>query len=124
MPSSFNALPIFSSGPHRFRELTQGEYILLNARVNPFQAGSQPVGPLELAVIVTGRLVAANESDLWALRDAVTSLLTDPPTIADLFDDAGHRWQDISLTNFTPADRTDRGRQTSLAYQMTFIKFL
>ena len=124
MPASFNTQPIFSSGPHRFRELTRGEYVLVNARVNPFSAGSSPVGPLELAVTVTGRLVAASEADLWTLRDAVTAQLTDPPTIGDLIDDNGRTWESMSFTTFTPSDRTDRGRQTSLAYTMTFLRFL
>ncbi len=62
MPASFNAEPIFSTGPRRFHEEPRGTYVLLNSRVNPFQAGSQPVGPLEVAVIVTGRLIASDRS--------------------------------------------------------------
>lgn len=87
-------------------------------------AGSQPIGPLEIAVIVTGRLVADTESNLWALRDAVAAQLTDPPTTGDLVDDNGRTWPDMSFINFTPADRTDRGREISLAYEMTFLRFL
>lgn len=120
--STFNELALFDSGPHRFAQLTLGEYLLLNARVDPFQPGSTPVGPLELAITVRGRLVASSEEGLWALRDAISAHITHPPTVAALKEDSGREWNDMSFVAFSPADRTDRGRTFSLAYTATFVR--
>lgn len=120
--STFNDLDLFGSGPHRFAQLTLGEYVLVNARVDPYQAGSTAIGPLELAVTVRGRLVAGSEADLWTLRDDIAALLTHPPTSAQLKEDSGRSWDNMSFVAFTPADRTDRARTFSLAYEATFIR--
>jgi hypothetical protein len=121
--SSFNDIDLFGSGPHRFSEAPLGEYVLVNARVDPFQAGSQPIGPLELTIIVRGRLVADSENDLWALRDAIAEQLTHPPQTGALKEGSGRDWEDISFVNFTCADRTDRGRKVSISYTATFTRF-
>jgi hypothetical protein len=120
--STFNDADIFGSGPHRFAQLTLGEYLLVNARVDPFQPGSTAVGPLELSITVRGRLVASSEEDLWSQRDAISALVTHPPTVAALKEDSGREWNDMNFVAFTPADRTDRGRTFSLAYTATFVR--
>ena len=122
MPATFNAQPLFSSGPHRFQEGPTGEQLLSNGRLFPTNPGSQPIGPLEPTVTIRGRLVAPTESALWALRDAIAAQLTHPPTRADLTDHRGRTWPDMDFVNFTPADRTDRGRVFSLTYQATFTR--
>lgn len=123
--STFNDLDLFGSGPHRFTLAPLGEYVLVNARIDPFQAGSQPIGPLDLTITIRGRLVADSEEDLWTLRDAIAAQLTHPPTTATLKEGgAGNRsWQDMSFTNFTALGPTDRGRRLSLAYTATFVRF-
>lgn len=123
MASSFNNLDLFGSGPHRFAQATIGQYVLVNARADPFQAGQTPIGPLNLVIIVRGRLVAPSESDLWDLRDAIAAQLTDPVTTAALKETSGRTWPDMSFIAFAPADRTDRGRGFSLAYTATFVRF-
>jgi hypothetical protein len=124
MASGFKSQNIFGSGPHRFRVLPQGELVVQNSSVNPLQPGSVAVGPLELVVEVTGRLVAATEPALWALRDAITAILTDPPFVATLADQNGRTWADMAFTRFETGGRTDRGRVFSIAYRATFIRFL
>jgi hypothetical protein len=124
MPSSFKGQNIFGSGPHRFRVLDQGELILPNSRLNPLEAGSFPVGPLELIVEVAGRLVSGAEAGLWTLRDTIAALLTHPPALATLQDLNGRSWSDMSFTRFATADQTDRGRVFSIAYTAVFIRFL
>lgn len=124
MASSFNAQNIFGSGPHRFRVLAEGEAILMNSRLNPLQAGSIAIGPLELMVTVTGRLIAPTGTALWTLRDAVTALLTDPPTSGTLVDPHGRSWTDMSFVRFETGTQTDRGRVVSIGYTATFVRFL
>ena len=134
MASFFNSLGLFNSGPHRFSHRAIGELVVPNTALNPTLPGSIAAGPLELVVIVTGRLVASSESGLWTLRDAIAAQLTDPPTVATLIDHHGRTWNDMSFVRFEPlepssgaagsAGRTDRGRVRSLAYRATFVRFL
>jgi len=124
MASSFAGLDLFGSGPHRFSQLPLGEYILVNARVDPNAPGSTPIGPLELVITIRGRLVAANDEHLWTLRDDITTQLTHPPTTGTLKEIIDRSWDNMSFVNFAPGDRTDRGRGISLAYTATFIRFL
>lgn len=124
MGSSFKAQNIFDSGPHRFRILAEGELVLLNTQMSQLQAGSTPLGPLELVVEVNGRLVGATEADLWALRDAIGVLMSHPPIANTLVDHHGRAWNDMSFTRFETADRTDRGRVHSIGYRAVFIRFL
>lgn len=115
----FNSLDLFGSGPHRFQEGRRGQVWLEPEQVATGNS-TQLLGERELEVVVTGRLVAASESALWDLRDAITAQLTDPPTSATLEDQHGHQWTDMSFLDFRPADRIDRGRQRSLAYRALF----
>src|SRR5881394_1017325 len=112
--SSFNSLDLFGSGPHRFALAKQGEDVVPNFTLGSGGSGSTAVGPIELDVIITGRLVAASEGDLWTLRDAIAAQLTDPPTAATLVDDHGRTWSGISFITYTESDRTDRGRAWSI----------
>ena len=61
MPTTFNAQPLFSSGPHRVQEGPSGDQLLSNGRLFPTNPGSQPIGPLEPTVTVRGRLIATTE---------------------------------------------------------------
>ncbi len=124
MPSSFNSLDLFSSGPHRFAERRQGQVPLPGPTQPTPVPGSTPLGLGELDVVITGRLIAAGEAALWSLRDAITAQLVDPPSPATLEDHHGHQWEDMSFLEFKPADRTDRSStQVSLAYTATFRRF-
>lgn len=121
--STFKALSLFDSGPHRFAVDREGQALLSELFDFPPQSGSRYVGLFELRIIITGRLIASTESALWSLRDSVTAQLLDPPEPGTLIDHHGREWPDMSFVRFTPGDRTDRGRQHSLAYTATFLRF-
>jgi len=123
--SNFEGLDLFGSGPARFRVMAQGSVVVANYVIGATPPnGSTAHGPIELDVVVRGRLVATTESGLWALREAITAQLTDPPTNGSLFDDHGHKWEDMSFIRYTEGDRTDRGRVKSMAYEAVFRKFV
>lgn len=124
MPSSFLARDLFGSGPHRFALEPLGSLVVPMFTLSDGAAGSVSLGPLELAVVVTGRLVAPTEAALWSLRDAIGALLTDPARTGTLVDGHGRSWADMSFVRFEHADRTDRGRVASLAYRARFLRFL
>jgi hypothetical protein len=124
MPSQYNALPLFTSGPHRFAERRHGQVALSELDQSAPGPGSTPLGLGELDVVIMGRLVAPDDAALWTLRDAIIAELVDPPIAAALEDHHGHQWEDMSFLEFKPADRTDRSSAgVSLAYTATFRRF-
>ena len=123
MSSSFKSLDLFGSGPHRFAVARQGQALESELFQSPPNSGTRYLGPVELQVIVIGRLISSDEAGLWTLRDAITAQLLDPPSPGALVDLHGRSWADMSFVGFIAADRTDRGRQVSLSYEARFIKF-
>lgn len=123
MPSSFKSLDLFGSGPHRFSVAAQGQALSSEIFLPIPAAGTLYHGLVELKVTVAGRLIAASEPGLWALRDAITAQLLDPPAPGTLIDLRGRAWPDMSFVKFTPEGRTDRARGTSLAYEAQFLRF-
>lgn len=123
MSSSFKGNDLFGGGPHRFTPGVQGQRVVPDYVLGLGGAGSTPQGLVELDVIVKGTLVAASESALWALRDAVVAQLLDPPDPGLLIDTHGREWTGMSFITFTEGGRVDRGRVWSLAYTAVFRRF-
>ncbi len=121
--SSYKGQNIFGSGPHRFSVGEQGQTIVSLIQQGGWVAGTVPVGLRELDVIVRGRLVAASESVLWSLRDAVVAMLQETPTAGTLVDDTGRSWATMSFIRYAEDDRRDRGRVWSVAYEAVFRRF-
>lgn len=120
MPSSFKGLDLFGSGPHAFASLREGELVVTGLSLGGSGAGGLALGLVDVEVRVRGRLVATSEPVLWRLRDAISAQLAHPPVPGVLVDHFGRRWEGMSLVWFEPADRTDRGRERSLAYECAF----
>ncbi|MCC6228938.1 MAG: hypothetical protein IT432_06910 [Phycisphaerales bacterium] len=119
MASSFKSKNLFGSGPNVFVMGVQGELAPLNISLGIGDAGSTLLGLLELNVTVEGRLVAASESALWALRDAVTAELSHWPTAGTLVDNAGRTWTDMTFISYTET-AVSRGRAWSVGYKALF----
>lgn len=124
MPSGYKSNTIFASGPHRFSVGPAGSDVQPNGRFSPQTPGSTVIGPLEVRVVVNGRLVAGSEAALWTLRDAIQALITDPPQIGTLEDQSGHQWADMTFVRLEYDPQTDRGRQRSIGYAATFLRLL
>lgn len=123
MASSFKTLDLFGSGPHRFHRRRRGQLVILDFDLNGYTTDSHWLGLVELDIVVRGRLVAADETGLWTLRDAVTAQLLDPPTAGTLVDHHGRTWTDMSFIRFEEDDQTDRGREWSIGYEALFRRF-
>ncbi|GMV26806.1 MAG: hypothetical protein AMXMBFR58_28370 [Phycisphaerae bacterium] len=124
MASSFNGVDLFGSGPHRFSVSSRGQLLVRDLDLGGLSPKSHPVGLLELEVVVRGRLVAASNSALWTIRDAITAQLQDPPVMGTLVDHTGRGYTDMSFVLYTEDRRTDRGRVHSIAYAARFRRLI
>lgn len=115
---------VFGSGPSRVMEGPRGEYVLVKARVSPFDAGSEAIGPLEVRLIVTGRLVESNVTDLNITVQSINDLLVHPPTTYLVVDALGREWTDMAFVLFEATGPVEIGRQASMAYRAEFLRFL
>lgn len=120
MASSYKSLDLFGSGPHRFAVRAEGELVVGVLSLGTPTSGSVALGPLELEVVITGRLIAASDAAMWTLRDAITAQFAPPLSPGTLVDHHARSWSNMSFIRFEPVDRTDRGRTTSLAYRAVF----
>jgi len=123
MPSSFNTLDLFSSGPHRFIVGPMGSQLIENTLIAPTTPGRQAIGPQDGDVTIRGRLIAGSDEDLWSLITAITEQITDPPTAADLVDSNAHSFKNMSFISLTLLAPFDRARQTSVPYEAKFTQF-
>jgi|GEM_PF-357776 len=121
--SSFKSLNLFGSGPHRTRMGRRGNLVLGELFFGSPSPVSFDYGLFELELVIAGRLVAGSESALWALRDAVTAQLLDPPTPGVLVDTTGRSWSDMSFILYVEQGPASRGRVWSVAYEATFRRF-
>ncbi len=122
MSSSFNGDDLFGSGPHRFRVGRQGYLVLPDDSASVPTTRNVVYGIFELQVFVVGRLVAASESGLWTLRDAVQASL-DAFLIGDLVDLHGRTWAEMVFTRVEWGEQVDRGRTVSVPYEARFHRF-
>lgn len=123
MPSTFKTKNLFGSGPHVFTLGKQGQVVVSNLSFGGADPSSTPVGPRELDVIITGRLVATSETALWTLRDAVTAELLNPPTAGTLTDGRGRSWANMSFISYEESGPVTSGRAWSVGYVATFRRF-
>ncbi|MEL7473968.1 MAG: hypothetical protein AAGK04_11685 [Planctomycetota bacterium] len=123
--SSYKGLDLFGSGPHRFARGVREHLVVSGFALGTGGAESYALGLKDWEVLVVGRLVAASESALRTLRDAVVDELEPLGSITPgtLADGLGQTWSDMVLVAFEEADRVDRGRAWSVGYTATFRSF-
>lgn len=123
MPSMYNGSALFDSGPHQFIVERQGQTELSPGWQPPQgqpYAKWTPIGPVQLSVRVRGRLTAATESGLWALRDALAGALTTSPSSGTLEDGNGRSWPGMWLVRYEETGPVDVGRVWSIGYEAVF----
>lgn len=119
--SFFKGEDLFGSGPHVFAEGPAGQEMIPRLRLGIPESGSISIGAAQLAVTVTGRLVADGDAALWSLIDIIKGQLTAFSTPGLLSDNAGHEWPDVNFVGFQTNGPFDRGRLTSVAYTALFL---
>ena len=122
MSSSFKGLDLFGSGPHVFEVGRQGRRVVALSTVSGDASvpGTFESGDWELRVSVHGRLVAASESALWTLRDAITAQAAFEVVGGDLIDQHGRIWSGVKLLGVEWSGAIDRGRVLSVGYTAEF----
>jgi len=119
--SSIDGQVLFDSGPHRFVVRSVGTLYFPPLSLDFLQTTTELIGPIELAIRQTGRLISATESGLWAQVDAIKTA-GEGRVNGVLIDNAGQSWSDMTFLRFRADDRVDRGRVISLAYQADYIR--
>lgn len=122
MASSFKGVDLFGSGPHRFSEGPAGQQLVARISIGIPTSGSITIGDQELIVTVRGRLVGADDGEVWDQIDDIKAHLMLWNTPGMLIDHQGHVWSSINFVRFEPEDRFDRGRVTSVGYVARFVK--
>ena len=125
MAGLFDGVDLFGPGPHRYAILPRGIESQPRWRItgNSTHSGTLPIGQLELEVVVTGRLVAASESALWSLREAVAGAARFVDGASTLVDDRGRSFPSMWFISYAEADRVDVGRVWSIGYTASFRDF-
>lgn len=120
--SSFKGIDLFGPGPHRFTVGPQGRHTVTYAAWlrDPTIPGSFESGDTELRITVSGRLTAATEPALWALRDALTAQAASASGAGTLADGRGRTWAGVKLLAFEPTGPTERARLFSLPFTAVF----
>lgn len=122
MASSWKGEDLFGSGPHRFGMSRRGFLLAPDFTSDVPTPVLFEYGAYEWKVLVTGRLVASDESGLWTLRDAIQTSL-DAKGLGTLVDLHGRSWLEMFFSRITWGEVTDRGRRVSIAYLAEFHKF-
>jgi hypothetical protein len=119
MASTFAGMALFGSGPHRFAMGRVGRHVLEPDRGQNTLPTTWDRARAELQVVQTGRLIGADEADLWAQVDAIQAEAELPRT-GTLVDHHGRSWTGLTLLRFAPTGPVDRGRVASLGYEAVY----
>lgn len=120
--SSFKGEGIFNSGPHRFEHGPIGTQTILQTALMKEIAGLSVLGAIERAIVVRGRLVAADAAGLAALVAAVEAQIDSPPKSGALVDNDGVSHADMSFVTFKRTGAPERGRAVTVGYEAVFVR--
>ncbi len=117
---TWNGTNLFGSGPHRVRLERSGRDYLPPGVGDNFNGFTLDLGPLEVRLVQTGRLVAGTESALFALADAVRAV-AEGQTAGTLALPGVRTWPDVRMMRFASTGPVDRGRLVSMPYEILYI---
>lgn len=120
--SVFKGVDLFGSGPHRFRVEPVGQVLRERSFFfgSPSEHGRIPVGPLDLEVVVEGRLVGASDAAVWTQIDAIQTQLDAFTPAGTLENGRGRVWEGMYFVGFAMSGGFDRGRVVSVGYEAMF----
>jgi hypothetical protein len=119
--SSIAGQSLFESGPQRFAVRRVGTLFVPPLTVDAFQTTINVVGPIELRVVQTGRLLAPDDDDLFDQIEDIRAQCEAQLT-GVLIDNNGNSWTDMTLLAFTPGEKVDRGRVVSVGYRVDYAR--
>jgi hypothetical protein len=121
MASSIAGLTLFSSGPERFVARPVGMLFLPPLALDALQFTTQIIAPLELRIEQTGRLIGADDDDLWdqveSIRAQASAQLTGTLVLP-----SGRTFTNMTLLRMKPEGPIERGRRVSLAYSADYVR--
>lgn len=118
MPVTFMGQRLFSSGPHRLRETRAGRLYTPPFTGDNFTTFTIDIGPAELRLEQTGRLVAENDTGLANLSDAIRAVAEG--NAGGILMSGPRLWNNIRMLRYEPGQTIDRGRTSSMAYTISY----
>ena len=122
MASSWKGVDLFGSGPQRFGMNRRGFLLAPDFSSQVPTPVFFEYGAYEWKILITGRLVAASDTALWTIRDAIQASL-DAKGLGTLVDLHGRSWIEMFFSRLTYGEETDRGRDVTISYLAEFHKF-
>ncbi len=122
MGSTISGQALFDSGPQRFAIKPVGSLFLPPLTLDDLQHTTVVVEDLELRVVQTGRLIGADDDDLWdqieLIQDRAEAVLTGALVLP-----SGKILASMSLLRMKPTGPIEHGRTVSMAYEVDYIRF-
>jgi len=122
MTSTINGQSLFDSGPHRFTLRTVGKLFLPPLTLDALQHTTVVVDDLELRIEQHGRLIGADDDDLWDQIELIQQRAESSLT-GDLVLPSGRSFPSMTLLRMKPFEPFQRGRVVSVGYQADYIRF-
>lgn len=119
--ASWNQQAIFDPGPHRVVLERSGRAYLPPMTGDNFLPTTLDMGKLEVRLVQTGRLVAANETALWQAVDVIQAI-AEGEQAGTLRVPGGKSWTQLRMMRFFQTGPVLRGRVASVPYEILYIQ--
>jgi hypothetical protein len=120
---TFSGVPLFPGSVTRVLPEAVGQQLLPRRAMNMPGSGSVAIGPLEVAVTITGRMHAADATQLEAALELTRAAGSPPLTPSVLADEETERtWDDMSFVRFELTGPMEIGRVASVGFRARFVR--
>jgi len=119
----YDNVEIFENGPCELVVQSRGLLVVPSLRLGGSDGRLVNVGPQDLVIVARGLMIGASATQVWSVYDALVGLVSEPPRVATLVDDAGREWEAMSLVSVTTTGPMQTGRVKSVAVEATFVRF-
>jgi len=119
----YDNVEIFENGPCELVVQSRGLLVVPSLRLGGSDGRLVNVGPQDLVIVARGLMIGASATQVWSVYDALVGLVSEPPRVATLVDDAGREWETMSLVSVTTTGPMQTGRVKSVAVEATFVRF-
>ncbi len=119
----YDNVEIFGNGPCELVVGARGLMVVPTLRLGGSDGRLTNLGPQDLVIVARGLLLGSSVTEVWGVYDEMVMMVSDPPRVGTLIDDAGREWPAMSLVSVLTTESIRTGRVKSLAVEATFVRF-